>query len=721
MNVILITTTLGPFRADLIQKWYDDGYFAVDLLMKRTHVDSEWLKVGELARRSGSDKIFLSPPVPSLPPPGLSQPTESPLQGFTPADQSSFNGPYQPAPVRSLRSSTLDSYLGTSSNPSDSPSSSFSGGRFGTGSPDPAAFDGRAGINPYSIRDPSVGGRVGGFGTAPEPPSAFSGIRRNTFADPSLEPSLRAPSFGNTVPGRESNVDNYLFNGAYSSTQGSWQAPPNNPISSGFDALNEERGSADSTSFSANFGAGSNIGSAAGGPATGFSIIPVQDVSFNNNGPGNTPFLVSDYINMGELGNHQRSVTEDKIPTGLNNYNPLDSMTFGSPSQGQQHSQSPSAQYATPQQQLPVPALSNVFSHHAAAPNPILPNPQFAHHNPNLTATTPHSPWNNIPESTTVRRPGPFEAAHPTSMNTNKMTNGLVTPSQPSPWAPTSQVSRSGPLSNEPSPWFVASQGVVDENWKEEPGPDSLTFSNVGQHNQQQQQLVTPVETSSNVPDISDQSRQQQQTTPEPVPPPEVTPNVVTAPPAKARTKSTAQAGPKQVTALKSAPSPPQTVETPPPPSAHPKPAWSNEDEMKKPKSAGISLSLREIQETEAKKSEVRKVAERERERTARSSATAVTEGVQSFTASWGLPTSQAGTRTNNNSSQKDVTTGNSTSSAVSTPPVWTTGSKPSATKKTMKEIQEEEERRKKLTPKETAAAAAARRAYAETTNKVCS
>jgi len=142
------------------------------------------------------------------------------------------------------------------------------------------------------------------------------------------------------------------------------------------------------------------------------------------------------------------------------------------------------------------------------------------------------------------------------------------------------------------------------------------------------------------------------------------------------------------------------------------------EEEAKKPKSSGAGLGLREIQEAEAKKLEARKAAERERAARAATSATPAGEDTQSFTASWGLPTSRAGVRTD--VSPKEGPATNSSSPPVPNAPVWTNTGKPQQTKKTMKEIQEEEERRKKMAIKETAAAVtAARRGYADTTNKV--
>jgi PERQ amino acid-rich with GYF domain-containing protein len=151
-------------------------------------------------------------------------------------------------------------------------------------------------------------------------------------------------------------------------------------------------------------------------------------------------------------------------------------------------------------------------------------------------------------------------------------------------------------------------------------------------------------------------------------------------------------------------------------PSGPPKPAWSKEEEAKRSKPSGVALSLRDIQEAEAKKAEVRKAAERDRDRATRASSSAVPapEEAQPFTASWGLPTSQAGVRA---APAKEAAAAASPTSGGA-PAVWTNTAKPSATKKTMKEIQEEEEKRKKLATKETVAAAA-RRAYAESTSKV--
>lgn len=50
---------IGPFSASLMQKWYDEGYFAPDLLIKRSQLDNEWIMVGELAMHARNGKLFI--------------------------------------------------------------------------------------------------------------------------------------------------------------------------------------------------------------------------------------------------------------------------------------------------------------------------------------------------------------------------------------------------------------------------------------------------------------------------------------------------------------------------------------------------------------------------------------------------------------------------------------------------------------------------------------
>ena len=323
------------------------------------------------------------------------------------------------------------------------------------------------------------------------------------------------------------------------------------------------------------------------------------------------------------------------------------------------------------------------------------------------------------------RRPGPFDVNYPTAQNTvmhQHQQQRTVTPSQASSYS--SQPIQSGNISAEHSPWYAASQGLVPDGWSQE--HTSLTVANLGQHNQLQEQeaekqLIQTTEpepiVDTIIPDPSPQ------VSPVAVAPP--SPIVSTTPSAEARTKvrrkSSAPPITKPATSPVVTPSVPAKPPTPPPAPAEHKLAWNVEDE----KAATGVTSLRDIQEAEAKKAEARKTAERERAATRAATAISVTtpavEPVQTFTTSWGLPTSQAGSRSGGSLAPKESPSSPSPNHVV-TPqtPVWTTPAKPTTVKKTMKEIQEEEERRKKLAMKEKESmAAAARRGYADTTTKV--
>ncbi|KAF8213572.1 hypothetical protein K438DRAFT_1661780 [Mycena galopus ATCC 62051] len=638
----------GPFRADLMQKWFDDGYFTADLLMKRTHIDVDWVAVGELAeiaRRSGSDKLFLAPPVPPGPP-GLPRPAE---QAFAPPveQQNSFNSPLQPAPVRTLRSFTVDAYAG-GSNHSDSPSSSFGAGRFSSSSPDSHGFGGRA--NNYS-NDPAIGGRFG------VPSESSSALRRNTFPEPSLEPSVSNSRFGGGGIG-----DVYAPNGSYSPSQGPWQASSSNPLASTFDGIN------------GGFGSSPNLAVLGQAGAFGHIRAP-QDPGFVDAAPANFP----DYIGSQQLGGASFGHGQQYSPLQQNPYTP---------------------------QQTPT-AAPNMFGQPAKS---VLPQPVAQ--TSSLPAAPTQSPWGAVPDASPARRAAPFETVRPATHN-----NGpAAAPVQTSPWGGAAQ--NQTPTNKEPTThWFAASHGVIEEHWQEERGGHSLTFSNLGQHNQQ----------FTSVPDDRPKAPAVENNNNEVAHPVEIADaeapaaKPATAPPQpiKARSKSNAQQQQQQPitpTAVV-APAVPAPAESAPAgvvAAGPPKAAWSTEEEAKRPKPSGVTLSLRDIQEAEAKKAEARKVAERDRDRAAvrASSSTApAPEEAQPFTASWGLPTSQAGVR---------AAPAKEAAAAAASPTggaVWTNATKPATTKKTMKEIQEEEEKRKKMAAKETAAQAA-RRAYAESTTK---
>lgn len=187
-----------------MQRWYNEGYFQPSLLMKRTHLDSDWTTVGELVRRAGDQPVFLSPLVHAVPPPGLSRPLETVVDRIIP--ERNQHSPYQPVPTRSIRSSTLDSYLQNGNVP-DSPSSSFSG-RFVNGSPDPSSLDGRVGGQmAYSdhaeSRMPFATPGAGAIGTP--------GSRRGTVTDP-MDQLYGNRGFG---IGRTPGMDGLGFSGAY--------------------------------------------------------------------------------------------------------------------------------------------------------------------------------------------------------------------------------------------------------------------------------------------------------------------------------------------------------------------------------------------------------------------------------------------------------------------------------------------------------------------------
>lgn len=137
------------------------------------------------------------------------------------------------------------------------------------------------------------------------------------------------------------------------------------------------------------------------------------------------------------------------------------------------------------------------------------------------------------------------------------------------------------------------------------------------------------------------------------------------------------------------------------------KTAWAKDDDSKS--KAAAPMNLREIQEAEKKKQDARKAAEKERERAAR--ATSSTAEEVQFTASWGLPTSQAGSRANNNSISVIKESHPAPTPVPGSAPVWTNAAKPAA--KTMKEIQEEEEKRRQAAKEREIVTSVAKRAAA--------
>lgn len=378
---------------------------------------------------------------------------------------------------------------------------------------------------------------------------------------------------------------------------------------------------------------------------------------------------------------------------------------------------SPSVQSSSQAQSIPYPT-----SQHSHVHTPLLERPPVAPvssfgasqpyssafvSSPVRTAAAPQWPPQPSPA---IRRAGPFDPDYPTT--SNSVITGLST-------VPAIPYGRSMPTR------------AVNGGWN----TSNLTVENLGQHNQQQHEVPGQQRPS---PEGNPAQPAALATVPEPVPAePIITEPTVSAAPLasvepsrpsqKKRKPSALQAPsptiPKSVPVVVPAPiKPPSPAPTPAStttPTAEPKAPWATDDDVKKAKPSAVTLGLREIQEAEMKKLEARKVAERERERAARAVGTSQSEEFQPFTASWGLPTSQAGAA-RTVATPKDAAAPTIPAAATAATPVWTNAAKTPVAKKTMKEIQEEEEKRKKQAAKEKeTVAAAAKRGYADTTTKV--
>ncbi|KAK0208899.1 hypothetical protein DFS33DRAFT_1459466 [Desarmillaria ectypa] len=604
----------GPFRANVMQKWHDEGYFTADLLMRRTHLDSDWTSVGELIRRVGGPQIFLTPIIPALPP-GLSRHVDSPQHIYAiPQDQ--FNVPFQPAPIRSLRSSTLDSYLG-SSNVSESPASSLGAGRYSNGSPDPSAFGGHAGN--FISSDAGVSGR------------------RNNFGDGGIDHR----SYGQFTPNRSSAVDStYSANGPFASSP--WPSSTGNAVAigSGFDS---GRASAELSPLPPSFH-NNGLGSSFPG---GFRPVTSQDNLHITNTFGGTDFHSLD------------PVSDASSLSTFNSYNAFPNQPLV---------QQSSEPIATRIPQQPIPDSSS---------------------------TVPLSPWGNIQDAPTSvsRRGGPFDLNHPASTNPSLLEQTV----SPSPWGASGSLPRADISKTiDSSPWPAPVRPATENRKEDVVVPHSLPRDNF--------KLNQSSNVESTAPQVLTQS-------PEPTPAEMQADSLLAS--SNRKPRGVKASVPSKQSVIQPAPRPPSPTASSPIP-VH-KPAWVKDDDAGK--LSGVSLSLREIQEAEARHAEARKAAERERERArAAASASAAYDEIQPFVASWGLPTSQAGSRVNN--TQTKETSSVSVPAPTAAQPVWTTAIKALTTKKTMKEIQEEEEKRRKMAAKETVASVASRRAYAETTVK---
>ena len=597
-----------------MQKWYNEGYFSVDLPMKRTHYDTHWITVGELVKQSNGDNVFLRPLISAIPP-GLGRANGSPLQTY-PQTEHPFNEPYQPAPVRSLRASTLESYLMAGSIPSDSPSSSIGASH---SSPDPSMFGTR---NKIYGNDVGTNGRSTGLGVQ-EYITPFT-EKRTSHDYPSDSNGTQLPSFGNFGPEGDLNINGFGSNDAFA-THDSWKIPL---------ALN-----------------------------VGFSDHKSHPVISSN---------------RQDLADTNNSVT-----------------TTNSFSQGTAFI-SPDINY---QQQsgyiqsdhAPFESFGTSIQDHKDHKDVVSPSSIRDHDEALRSAAVPGF-WGNV-----SRRPGVRDVELLTSASVGVLPN----PSAQSSWpriedTPISNSQLIGNTLNNPD-------SLSDTAWKVEPQPSSLTTELVGQQEEEEEYAEVGSAPITSLSSTSYNQVPEQFILDAPMRSLSIlTPNKVVSQPSPVNQPSVIN----QSFIINH----PTLVDPPP----TPKVAWAKEEDIKK-KASGISVSLREIQEAEAKKLESRKALEREKERPARVTAESK-EDIQPFTASWGLPTSQAGSR--NNSLPIRETPAVSVSSPTTA--VWMTPSlKQSAIKRTMKEIQEEEEKHKKQISKEAIVAANAKRAYADSTAKV--
>jgi len=336
-------------------------------------------------------------------------------------------------------------------------------------------------------------------------------------------------------------------------------------------------------------------------------------------------------------------------------------------------------------------------------------------HLPAHNYTPSASPWGTPDLS--LKRVGVFDPTHqpPRHLNT------LAQPQQSSPWERSVRI-----------PWSTLPSEHSPDGWPTGDGTSNLTVSNLEQHNQQQLRPESTLPVLPEVVSVTTQSNLHTPGVPQrdvlavqvPTDIPPATQEEALGPSAtKLRKKSVSpvkatvsQLQPQPQNQQQPQTSPPNKPQVTPSVPVHPPPAktvWSKDDDGKKP--SGVSIGFREIQEAEAKQSEVRKAAlERERATTAaRNISTPTEDPPVPTTTSWGLPTSQV------QAGRKEPTSTGSPTPAV---PVWTNVVKPPATKKTMKEIQEEERRKKveqqQVQEKETINAAV-RRSHAEAVAKV--
>lgn len=672
-----------------MQAWHDQQYFADELMMKRTTIDTDFMSLADIKRRAQGNRIFLSPLADIAPPPGLARQVHAPAPGFNSLYHRSetLDSPSQPAPLSYVRSSTLDSYLASNSGASASPSSSL-GGNFSrlSMSPDPMTVGSRLTNHPNQrfAADMPVNGRISAGSYSSNGSPALPHTSRIAFNE--------IPQLNRTASFDVQNVNNPVLANI------PWQTPQMNNgqgWNGSFDAPVQQN-LVGTTEFTGNqLGGYPPYG---GDPAyAGLGQPPVQDFSHLAG-----PRFVDQTVPVDTSGKNLLQQNEMNH-TGSKSTNHIAKRRTLKKRKGFQQIQSDNApRFVDVSHRDSLPPLSTSYNHDfnqtmssmTAPPSTGRPSqPQLQ------TRQVPINPW-GIPPASEPSRPGPFDSLRPNINN--------VFPAHPSvdpvrsAWAKPLVETRPPVVEN--VPWLPSQSGDTPDSWPQlTDEPQSLTTANVTQHNEQHASFETQSNTD---PVVAEQPKHLPEASAAVSPVPQSTEVVAPAkgvPQSKRKGSSTTQISPAE--RLQSIP--PVLSTSPKTSSTTQKSAWVIEDDAK-PKSA---MGLREIQEAEKKKQEARKAAEIERERSARAQSTG--EEVQ-FTASWGLPTSRAGTRHESTPSSKEPNTSSTTSST----PVWTNATKPAA--KTMKEILEEEERRKLATKEKESVASAAKRAVMTPAAKVC-
>ncbi|KAG8874897.1 hypothetical protein FRB97_005557 [Tulasnella sp. 331] len=677
----------GPFMASVMQTWYSSGYFADDLLLQRVELDQDFDPLYDLRQRVISpgtqETLFLSSissKVPLLPPGLVSGQTSAPpgQQHFTTAPQH-LNGSAAPSPGH------VSTLMGSSSYHS---SPSGSNAAFTTSNTDVNA------------------------------PSGTTTVR-STLSD--LEKQKRErEEFLRDLREKELASQAHI-NASDGSADGTSHINASDGSADGTSHINASDGSADGTSHII-MGAGRGMANGGFGGVDlgiGSSVLPASFLSGQMGFQGNRNDL--GYQNdFGISQNHQMqsfntpsSLTSLGQPSAFSsnhilgfNEGPLHNGRL----LGQMYSSAPI--HGHPQAQVWPGQQQQGLSNHLGNFAPVAAAPNHSHSH----VSTESSPWYSIIEPSNANLPLDHHHQRHASQFQQPSTNQETISFHAS----------SAPWGHHTASQSATSSGPTDQHYgfasEQHPHASPLATTPQPAAEAPSAQLQVTPDVSVSGQRVSDllQSlnlRDSPSQPPQPADPPAVVPSPVTqqATVEKPTTTSTAQhepssaqqqgSGKRRAAAAaavpagiiileKLAPAPFSDHETPAvstPSSA--RPVWSNFSGDDKSIVAS-TVSLRQIQETEAKRAAEQKKVEREKAKAA--AATTETPSPQSIvptselTGSWGLP--QVGRAVQVPAAPSPAPP----STPVAAGNVWST-KPPQASKKTMKEIQEEEERQKKV------------------------